>query len=84
MQVYGAAALRTDGTLLTWGIESTSAPITETILPGLTNISSSGSHTCALDDQGRVHCFGWNMNGQLGNPDQGTGGESKVPTLVQL
>ena len=81
---YGAAALRADGTLLTWGIESTTAPITETVLPGLTSIASSGSHTCALDDQGRVHCLGWNMNGQLGNPDQGTGGESKVPTLVAL
>lgn len=81
---YGAAALRADGKLLTWGIENTKSPITETSLPGLTRITSSGSHTCALDDQGRVHCIGWNMNGQLGDPDMGAGGESKVPTTVPL
>ena len=81
---YGAAALRIDGALISWGIESTTAPRSETQLPGLTRITTSGSHTCALDDQGRVHCLGWNMNGQLGNPDQGAGGESKVPTTVPL
>ncbi len=80
---YGAAVVRTDGALLTWWIEEDSAP-TEVSLPDVARVATSGSHTCALDGQGRVSCWGANLNGQLGNPDQGAGGESKTPHQVPL
>lgn len=80
---YGAAALRTDGKLFTWWIEEDSKP-TEAPLADATRVSTSGSHTCALDTQSRVFCWGANANAQLGNPDQGAGGETKTPTQVPL
>ena len=31
------------------------------------NGSSSGAFACALQDTGEIQCWGWNLNGQLGN-----------------
>lgn len=80
---YGAVALRTDGKVFNWWIEEDSAP-TELSLDAPTQVATSGSHTCALAGEGHVLCWGGNQNGQLGNPDQGAGGESKTPTRVAL
>jgi hypothetical protein len=41
-------------------------------LKGLTNVLALGagdSHTCALDDEGAIYCWGSNEDGQLGGSD---------------
>jgi alpha-tubulin suppressor-like RCC1 family protein len=35
---------------------------------GVKAISASGEHTCALTNSGSVKCWGWNPNGQMGDP----------------
>ncbi len=42
-------------------------------------ITAGSDHTCALSDQGRVWCWGYNAYGQLGN---GTNTDSNVPVAV--
>jgi len=44
-------------------------------------ISSGGTHTCAILDNGAVSCWGYNPYGQLGNGIT-TGGHVKTPTLT--
>ncbi|MDT8446893.1 MAG: Ig-like domain-containing protein [bacterium] len=82
-QVTGSSAfyiLRTDGTLRCWGSNyygqcgnnSTTtvlitSPATVSGLTGITQISSKGSHACALKSDGTVWCWGHNLYGQLGN-----------------
>lgn len=81
---YGAAAILEDGSVMQWWIEQDEAP---TKLDGLRDpakLSCSGSHCCALGKTGDVSCWGGNQNGQLGDPAQGTGGESKRPLAVVL
>ena len=46
---------------------------------GVADVSAGGSHSCALANSGRVFCWGFGENGQLGNG--GTAGRS-VPVPV--
>lgn len=43
--------------------------------------AAGGSHTCALDTQGRVYCFGANTSGQVG---AGANAADDVPTPTQV
>lgn len=47
-------------------------------------VSCATYHCCALDRNRRTVCWGSNGSGELGNPDQGFGGESPEPTPVAL
>ncbi|HVZ50565.1 MAG TPA: Ig-like domain repeat protein [Pseudolabrys sp.] len=53
---------------------SGSAPLT-----GVTAVTASNDHTCAVLNDGTVRCWGWNLHGQLGN---GTNTDSAVPVAV--
>jgi alpha-tubulin suppressor-like RCC1 family protein len=45
------------------------------------DIAGGGQHFCALDASGRLHCWGDNYVGQLGN---GLGGDRGLPGVVQF
>lgn len=42
-------------------------------------VEAGGWHTCGLDNIGRVYCWGWNENGQLGIEGNGTDVPQQVP-----
>jgi alpha-tubulin suppressor-like RCC1 family protein len=53
-------------------------------VPQPVQVSCATYHCCALDQNKRTVCWGSNGNGQLGNPDQGFGGETETPSPVAL
>ncbi|HTM19966.1 MAG TPA: hypothetical protein VL172_05650, partial [Kofleriaceae bacterium] len=75
---YRAAAIRDDGSVVGFWLESDGKPEVVRGATGAADLALSGDHACALDGQGRVLCWGSNSMGQLGNPDQGTGGNNEI------
>ena len=43
-------------------------PVDVIDLAGATGLAAGGAHTCAIVAEGRVRCWGWNLNGELGDP----------------
>ena len=67
-----------------YGYDFVPMPVDNTgVLAGktITQMSASGSHTCALDSAGQVYCWGNNWYGQLGH---GPGYGSHVPMAVDM
>lgn len=48
-------------------------------VPHITQIAAGASHTCALEDTGKVWCWGMNSRGQLGD---GTNENRSAPTVI--
>ncbi len=57
--------------------------LTEGIEKNIKSISSRYRHSCALLDNGKIKCWGWNEYGQLGNGQMGKGNESALPIYVE-
>ncbi|MEM9192810.1 MAG: hypothetical protein AAGF12_26785 [Myxococcota bacterium] len=47
----------------------------------ITQLAAGGAHTCALSTEGRIYCWGYNDDGQIGN---GAMGNSAPPTEITL
>jgi alpha-tubulin suppressor-like RCC1 family protein len=85
-------ALLATGTVRCWGLNlngqlgngTTSNSSVPVQVSGITNATAidanSEGHTCALLADGTVRCWGWNLNGQLGN---GTTIDSSTPVAVK-
>jgi alpha-tubulin suppressor-like RCC1 family protein len=95
---YHSCALREDGRVLCWGHNEygqlgSSAPSNPNPVPALVDDAALGvvkqlalgiAHSCALRDDGRVLCWGFNRYGQLGSSaTSGTNNPTIVPTLVE-
>lgn len=87
-----ACALTSSGAVLCWGSNTwgqlginspatteSSAPAQVTSLEGIVQIALGASHSCALAAAGTVHCWGYNLNGELGND---TRTNAPLPTQV--
>jgi len=84
-------ALLRDGAVECWGANTNGelgdrktidspAPVSVVRLGGGTSAIAAGdAHTCALLTSGSVDCWGWNIQGQLGN---GGGNDSSTPVAV--
>lgn len=92
---YHTCAIDSDGHLYCWGrnnygqlgnssFTNSLVPVavnTSGVLSGktITSVSGSSTHTCALDSDGYVYCWGDNSRGELGNNSTAT---SSVPVAV--
>jgi len=84
-------AVATGGTVVCWGSnavgqlgDGTTVPrLTPTAVGGLerrvATVVAGGYHTCAVTAGGGALCWGWNLNGQLGD---GTTADRQTPTAV--
>ena len=84
-------ALTADQTVHCWGDDydgqlgdgtkwtNSATPVSVVGLSGVTAITAGYANTCALTGDGRVHCWGGNTSGQLGN---GTTTSSLTPVTV--
>ena len=94
--VSHSCALRDNGAVYCWGnhngktIDPSVDPATLALTPvqiaglmtsNIKQISAGNDHTCALDDQGRVFCWGQNGSGQLGH---NSNTDDPNPTQVNL
>jgi alpha-tubulin suppressor-like RCC1 family protein len=88
----GTCALLSDHTVQCWGYGGegglgngtstyySATPVAVSGLSGAVTIAAGGYHTCALLSDGTGQCWGWNINGQLGN---GTSNNtSTIPVAV--
>ncbi|MEM9187728.1 MAG: hypothetical protein AAGF12_01030 [Myxococcota bacterium] len=86
-----SCAVRTDRTLICWGqnqagqlgvggevLEARTPELVESVL-GVAAVSTGGEHSCAIDTQGTLFCWGQNRSGQLGI---GTEAEALTPMRV--
>jgi|GEM_PF-634656 len=84
-------ALTTAGGVKCWGLNAggqigdgtTTTRLTPTdvvgLASGVTSIAAGKFHTCAVTNTGRLKCWGWNADGQIGD---GTGTQQLTPTDV--
>lgn len=61
---------------------SSNSPVTVSGLSGVTAITGSSDHTCALTSAGSVLCWGDGESGQLGNGSAGAGVHATTPIQV--
>ena len=89
---YHTCARRATGQLYCWGFDGegqlgNGGPNAGRSSPGLvaggatnwTAVTAGHRHTCARRATGRLYCWGWDVNGELGN---GPAGTQPVPFLV--
>jgi alpha-tubulin suppressor-like RCC1 family protein len=96
---YHTCALKNDGKVLCWGYNQDGelgnpavalggqANPTPTAVVDLgtdtKQITAGAAHTCALKNDGKVLCWGFNLYGQLGNPAGAAGQQANpTPTVV--
>jgi hypothetical protein len=60
-------------------LNDSNVPVVVSGLANTTAISAGDAHNCALLSTGAVRCWGWNVDGQLGN---GSLNDSNVPVVV--
>jgi len=93
-----SCAVSVDGTVSCWGsnhfgelgrdpngITLSRVPVTVAGIHGAIGFALGDVHTCALQATGAVLCWGYNVNGELGNGQFGTGNNTSsfAPVLVQ-
>ncbi len=76
------AVLENGSAMTTW-VEEEQKPVAIPVAQPA-QVSCATYHCCALDQNRRAVCWGSNGNGQLGDPDQGFGGDSQEPVPVAL
>jgi alpha-tubulin suppressor-like RCC1 family protein len=80
---FNMYALMEDGSVRGWGnpmsfpsmerdtLTADGAPVPVTDIPsGVTGLFVGNAHACVTTDEGRIHCWGTNDAGQLGNGDE--------------
>ena len=90
--LFHTCALLQDGTVRCWGgsgedrrlgngsTSNSSTPVRVLNITNATQVSAGAVHTCALLQDGTVHCWGNNFSGQLGNGSR----EERSPIPVQV
>lgn len=63
-------------------VDVVTSAVDPTPLTGVKSISSGIEHTCALTELGKVYCWGYNYDGQLGNGESGDLANSSFPVSV--
>jgi alpha-tubulin suppressor-like RCC1 family protein len=61
------------------GFACSTTPVTVTGLAGVASVSAGDAHTCAVLANRSVKCWGWGLNGDLGD---GNGTNSATPVVV--
>jgi hypothetical protein len=92
---YRSCALKNDGKLYCWGINSygqvgngttTTQTTPQEVLRDVGEVALGSEHTCAIKSDGKLYCWGLNNSGQLGDgttTDKTTPPESPVLTDVK-
>lgn len=66
---WGAGAEGQLGDATLGPMRATTSPVQGLPASRVVALASGDQHTCALDELGAVHCWGSNLEGQLGNPE---------------